>query len=492
MEEKSMNDLCIHFRRATSQDEYDVLALGSYYQGLDSISYEFGKLIKNPFTVCTVCLSGDKIVAFDCAIVSKCQTFVSYCHARTHENFRKFGIFGSLRRFTMLNVRMKYQNIAEIGFITQSVDLWENLIKTKKKPGRIQAIIIDKIPHCIAVKMQFSDHCAIVEKIAKFKSNENMIFKIILIIILVGLLKFARSLVISNLKDKWVLITGCDRGFGKITALQLNDMNVGVIGCCLTKEGADFLNNKGIKAICLDVTNEESINNCFEDVVKIIGEDKGLWAIINNAGIATVCGPTEWLNGDDFRKLFEVNTLGVINMTIKLLPLIKKAKGRVVNMASMLGRCGQPYVGPYVVSKFAVEGFTDSLRREMAIWNVSVHTIEPGYFLTNIVDFEKYAYKQFNIQPKEMQEMYGRDFLEDWIQSGRQFIKDNCKSDLSPVINAYVHATTAKFPKSRYVVGGDAKFLTFLASHLPDFVLDAVYEKILKRDGRIKPKAVRE
>ena len=87
----------------------------------------------------------------------------------------------------------------------------------------------------------------------------------------------------------------------------------------------------------------------------------GLWAVVNNAGVATPSGPTDWLTIEDFKSMLAVNLNGVIAITLSILPLIKKARGRVVNVASVFGRLS-PFGGPYCVSKYGVESFNDSLR----------------------------------------------------------------------------------------------------------------------------------
>lgn len=87
----------------------------------------------------------------------------------------------------------------------------------------------------------------------------------------------------------------------------------------------------------------------------------GLWAVVNNAGISVPSGPNDWLTVEDFKPMIAVNLLGVIDVTLSVLPLIKKAKGRVINIASVCGRIS-PFGGPYCVSKYGVESFNDSLR----------------------------------------------------------------------------------------------------------------------------------
>lgn len=87
----------------------------------------------------------------------------------------------------------------------------------------------------------------------------------------------------------------------------------------------------------------------------------GLWGVVNNAGVSVPSGPCDWLSIEDYKSMLDVNLHGVIAVTLSVLPLIKKAKGRVVNVASVFGRIS-PFGGPYCVSKYGVEAFNDSLR----------------------------------------------------------------------------------------------------------------------------------
>lgn len=83
--------------------------------------------------------------------------------------------------------------------------------------------------------------------------------------------------------------------------------------------------------------------------------------MVNNAGIGLPSAPTDWLTIEDYKPMLAVNLLGVIDVTLSVLPLIKRSRGRVVNMASVCGRIS-PFGGPYCVSKYGVEAFNDNLR----------------------------------------------------------------------------------------------------------------------------------
>ncbi|GBL86577.1 Estradiol 17-beta-dehydrogenase 2 [Araneus ventricosus] len=141
---------------------------------------------------------------------------------------------------------------------------------------------------------------------------------------------------------KTVLITGCDTGFGHLLAKHLDSKGFSVIACCLfpNDNGAKELQkscSERLKVVGLDVTKDESVSQAKEFVTKNL-EDSELWAIVNNAGILK--GVTiELTSLRDFKDSLEVNTLGVVRVTQAFLPLLRKSKGRVVNLTSVAGKC---------------------------------------------------------------------------------------------------------------------------------------------------------
>ncbi|CAO2582000.1 Short-chain dehydrogenase/reductase family 9C member 7 [Lemmus lemmus] len=186
------------------------------------------------------------------------------------------------------------------------------------------------------------------------------------LVALVGLwtlLRLIRERQVRNLSEKYVFITGCDSGFGNLLARQLVDRGMRVLAACLTEEGAQKLQQDTsyqLQTILLDVTKTESIKAAAQWVRDQVGE-QGLWALVNNAGVGLPSGPNEWLTKEDFVKVINVNLVGLIEVTLNMLPMVKKARGRVVNMSSSGGRVAV-IGGGYCVSKFGVEAFSDSIR----------------------------------------------------------------------------------------------------------------------------------
>uniref|UniRef100_A0A7M4ERQ1 Retinol dehydrogenase 16 n=1 Tax=Crocodylus porosus TaxID=8502 RepID=A0A7M4ERQ1_CROPO len=168
---------------------------------------------------------------------------------------------------------------------------------------------------------------------------------------------------VGNLPDKHVFITGCDSGFGHLLAKQLDGRGLRVLAACLTEQGAERLREATsgrLQTVILDVTRSDSIAAATAWVKGQVG-DRGLWGLVNNAGIGTPTAPSEWLSKADFVRVLEVNLVGLIEVTLSLLPLVRRARGRVINMASVMGRVAA-LGGGYCPAKYGVEAFSDSLR----------------------------------------------------------------------------------------------------------------------------------
>ncbi|XP_041366242.1 retinol dehydrogenase 7-like [Gigantopelta aegis] len=292
------------------------------------------------------------------------------------------------------------------------------------------------------------------------------------------LLKWLLRLVkISDYSNKYVFITGCDTGFGHMLAKRLDGLGFHVFAACFTEKGADDTkkgaSSRLITISPVDVTKEESIQKALQEVESKLPTDKGLWAIVNNAGIAGPMGYIDWFTRKHYESVLAVNLFGVIEVTRIFLPLIRKGKGRVVNIASFLGRIGIPPM-PYTISKYGVEAFSDCLRRELYHQGISVHILEPGYFRTNILDrstLKDNMRRNFSELPQDLQEYYGKKYLENGIEV-IDFVLDKVASPHThKVVDAYTHAITARFPKHRYLVGNDIQVFR-LVWNLPEWLSD--------------------
>ncbi|XP_068853657.1 retinol dehydrogenase 16-like [Aphelocoma coerulescens] len=283
---------------------------------------------------------------------------------------------------------------------------------------------------------------------------------------------------VPRLSEKHVLITGCDSGFGNLLARQLDARGLRVLAACLSEAGATQLRaatSSRLQTVLLDVTSSKSIADVTAWVRERVG-DRGLWGLVNNAGIILPTAPNEWLTKEDFVKVLNVNLVGLVEVTLSLLPLVRRARGRVVNVASVMGRVSC-FGGGYCISKYGVEAFSDSLRLEMSSFGVKVCVIEPGYFktmITNTENLEKNFISTWQKLPEEIKASYGEDYLRQLVAM-LKVMQKGYNSDLSLVTNCMEHALTSLHPRTRYSAGWDAKLLYIPLSYLPSALTDALF-----------------
>ncbi|KAL0626127.1 Dehydrogenase/reductase SDR family member 9 [Plecturocebus cupreus] len=312
-----------------------------------------------------------------------------------------------------------------------------------------------------------------------------------LLILCVFLWTCKGNLKIADITDKYIFITGCDSGFGNLAAKTFDKKGFHVIAACLTESGSTALKaetSERLHTVLLDVTDPENVKRTAQWVKNKVGE-KGLWGLINNAGVPGVLAPTDWLTLEDYREPVEVNLFGLISVTLNMLPLVKKAQGRVINVSSVGGRLAI-VGGGYTPSKYAVEGFNDSLRRDMKAFGVHVSCIEPGLFKTNLADPVKTLEKKLAIWEQlspDIKRQYGEGYIEkslDKLKGNTSFVN----MDLSLVVECMDHALTSLFPKTHYAAGKDAKIFWIPLSHMPAVLQDFL---LLKQKAELaNPKAV--
>ncbi|XP_053564136.1 retinol dehydrogenase 7-like [Bombina bombina] len=288
---------------------------------------------------------------------------------------------------------------------------------------------------------------------------------------------YRQSQILENLSDKYVLITGCDSGFGNLAAKQLDRHGLRVLAACLTEKGAEELKKETssrLQTVILDVTDSQSVKSAADWVSSIVG-NAGLWGLVNNAAFGHAFAPNEWQRKEDFAKVLNVNLLGLVDVTLNLLPLIRKACGRIVNVSSLAGRLSN-IGGGYALSKYGVEAFSDSLRRELRDFGVKVSIIEPGTFNTPLVVYEphfKNLERLWNNLPAEKKKSYGEQYYQQYAK-GLQQVLGSGSPKLHMVTDCMEHALTAVYPWTRYSPGWDCKLYFIPLSYLPTVVSDYV------------------
>ncbi|XP_048762664.1 D-beta-hydroxybutyrate dehydrogenase, mitochondrial-like [Ostrea edulis] len=303
-----------------------------------------------------------------------------------------------------------------------------------------------------------------------------------------------------EIKGQGVLITGCDTGFGNACAVRLDAMGFTVFAGCLNPEceGAKRLQESTtgkLHILKMDIRSDSDIKAVLEYVTETHESTGcGLWAVINNAGV-NFLGDIDFCTMDMYHRIMDVNLFGMVRTTKAFLPLLRKSKGRVVNVTSVRGRCVFPVASAYTMAKFAGEAFSDGLRIEMRKFGVKVVIVEPGNFggATGMLNEKSLAImkRDFNTMwteaGEEVKETYGKEYL-DRLFEGAKGTSATSYPTLAPVLNALEDAVINQNPKIRYLVdGGNGMIDVFcilarLYSFLPESVMDWIVSRLLSRE----------
>jgi NAD(P)-dependent dehydrogenase (short-subunit alcohol dehydrogenase family) len=281
-----------------------------------------------------------------------------------------------------------------------------------------------------------------------------------------------------------VVITGTSTGIGRACALTLDRMGFTVFAGVRREEDGNSLKKEAsarLTPLMIDVTDNDSVERAFGVVEKSVGED-GLAGLINNAGIAIVC-PLEGFSHDLLWKQLQVNLVGQIAVTQKFLPLIRKRRGRIINIGSIGGIQSVPFFAPYDASKAGLHALTDSLRMELSAWSIPVILIIPGHIGTPIWGRMKRMKEELPLPSN------GADIYASLMDSFYDVIGKMEKGGLPPeaVAEVVAKALTAKRPKSRYIVGRDAKIQSLMAKVFSDRFRDRLVLRSVGLAGKNKP-----
>lgn len=298
--------------------------------------------------------------------------------------------------------------------------------------------------------------------------------------------------------NKAVLVTGCDSGIGHAVVRKLDSLGMKVYAACLdtNSPGAVSLHNncsENVHILQLDVTNKKDIENVVSFINNKVSSE-GLWGLVNNAGV-WYFSEIEMTSDSLLRKVLETNVLGAISLTRALLPQIRQAKGRVVNVSSLLGRITMEGNGAYAISKHALVAFSDTLRQEMKKWGVKVSVIEPTGFSTdnmkehNIIRRKEEIWN--SVESDEIRNTYGRRYL-DGIYSSIIEGSGRYPSDLTPVTRAVRSGLFSKRPRQRYPCGTGAEFLLTLYPLLPVWMADSLSASLGIMPRNIRPAALEQ
>ncbi|XP_044739638.1 D-beta-hydroxybutyrate dehydrogenase, mitochondrial isoform X2 [Chrysoperla carnea] len=286
---------------------------------------------------------------------------------------------------------------------------------------------------------------------------------------------------------KAVLITGCDNRVGATIARQLDGYGFTVFAGFDSKAGnpvAEQLKEEGsgrLHCLQLDVSSETQILASSLYICENLPENSnGLWAIINAAHYVAL-GELEWIPYSVLRKSIDTNVLGTARLIQIMLPLVRRAKGRIINVTSGLARIAAPVRGIYCSSLTGLETLSTCLREELRPRGVDVVIVAPGEYTTGSgwLDDEslrEQAKDMWSHLSREQQEEYGEEYFERAIRSLEKFTRQD--ADLTPVLKALTDAVTRTFPLPRYTpVTRSEKIQALIAEHLPRSVYDIIYSR---------------
>jgi NAD(P)-dependent dehydrogenase (short-subunit alcohol dehydrogenase family) len=269
-----------------------------------------------------------------------------------------------------------------------------------------------------------------------------------------------------------VLITGSSTGLGRQTALYLAERGFTVYASMPALEEREAVERPArerglpVRVLQLDITDPDAIDRA---VRRIVGETGAIGALVNNAG-TRLRGCFEDLADEEVRRLFETNLFGTMAMTRAVLPCMRaERRGRILMITSVAGRIGSFGVGAYCASKFAQEGFGESLAQEVAPFGIQVVLVEPG-----IIRTEAWArHRVLAAGARDPASPYA-----EWFRRSEEIADRMVRSSrIEPedVARAVHRALVVPHPKLRYVVGRRARAVVALRRHVPGELFERVY-----------------
>jgi NAD(P)-dependent dehydrogenase (short-subunit alcohol dehydrogenase family) len=285
-----------------------------------------------------------------------------------------------------------------------------------------------------------------------------------LVLVAWRLVAWLRAAARLDVAGRTVVVTGCDSGFGRGVVEELARRRARVIACCFTEEGAQAALAAGAAlAPRADLSDEAAVERLAAELLSACGGE--LWALVHNAGVV-LPGFIDYQPLAFYRATMEVNFFAPVRLTQRLLPALKRARGRVVLVSSVDGLVSLPGNAPYDASKFALEAYADALRAEMTFWDVGVSVVNPSTMRTPLAltFFEGHRKAWAEMARLEPDGAWRRDWPSAWLD---EYVATNTRNleriAQSPAhaIRDLVHAVTAVRPRLRYLSGTLARTLFY-------------------------------
>ncbi len=263
-----------------------------------------------------------------------------------------------------------------------------------------------------------------------------------------------------------VLVTGASRGIGRAITEHLAGRGWTVYATARSDAAlAELGSLPNVRPVALDITDRAAV----ADLPRHLPDD--LDGVVNNAGIF-VNGPVEAIAVDDLARQLDVNVVAQVGVTQAVLPLIRRARGRIVLMSSTSGRYTTPGTGAYNASKYALEAIGDALRMELRPWGIAVSLIEPGPITNDLWEDAEAAHDRMAAGFSEAH----RALYAEHLAGTRKLMATIAKqtSDPSKVARAVEHALTARRPKRRYLLDASSSAQVAIATLAPTALTDAI------------------
>ncbi len=275
---------------------------------------------------------------------------------------------------------------------------------------------------------------------------------------------------------RMAVVTGASSGIGLATIQELARRGFHVLAGVRKQQDADRLASENVEPVIVDITDETQVA-ALTDRIAHDPQGRRLGVLVNNAGVA-LNAPVEAIPLAEWRRHFDVNFFGHVGVVQALLPaLIADGDGRLVNVSSIGGRVALPTYGAYAAAKFALEGFSDVLRREVGRLGVKVIVIEPGTIATPM--WGKGIATMDELAATMTPDQHAR--YDDLVAAMHKQSEGQAGSGIEPLRAAKViaNAVEARKPRTRYLVGRDAKLLAGVSSLLSDHMLDRLVTRNL-------------
>ncbi|XP_034282421.1 17-beta-hydroxysteroid dehydrogenase type 2 [Pantherophis guttatus] len=285
---------------------------------------------------------------------------------------------------------------------------------------------------------------------------------------------------------KAVLITGTDSGIGHELAKYLDSLGFTVFAGVLnaTGPGAKTLKetcSERLSILQLDITSSVQIKEAYLETRRKL-QNEELWAVINNAGILGYVADGELLPLSSYKQCMDVNFFGPVEISKVFLPLLRKSKGRIINVSSLAGGIPMPLFAAYGASKAALSMFSGVMRQELSKWGIKVALFHPSGFKTSIGGNPEDWKKEEQTIMESLAPDVKKDYGDDYIHNLRTYLSQMntiCSEDLSPIFTDVLHALLAEQPKGLYAPGKNSYTLLLVFCYFPLWFYDFFMSKII-------------